>query len=195
MATKKFPSEMNTRGAVKVTDKLMICNIDTGETAYTTVAELLAAFGIATLNGNVGINTTTPGQLLELAGVQTAVIRLKNTAAGEVLNDIIGGIEFYSMDNDRVAAGTTKAAYITAIQNEGYGQATALIFGTNDTNIAAAEKMRLDRFGNVGIGTNTPTSKLQVVGLPQYTGNANAAASGLTVGALYRTGEALKVVY
>ena len=42
MATKKFPSEMNTRGAVKVTDKLMICNIDTGETAYTTVAELLA---------------------------------------------------------------------------------------------------------------------------------------------------------
>jgi hypothetical protein len=43
MATKKFPSEMDDRGVVKVTDKLMIHNIDTGLTEYTTVAELLAA--------------------------------------------------------------------------------------------------------------------------------------------------------
>jgi len=49
--------------------------------------------------------------------------------------------------------------------------------------------------GNVGIGTADPKSKLQVVGLTEYTDNAAAAAAGLTVGAFYRTGDLLKVVH
>ncbi|NTW31528.1 MAG: hypothetical protein HGB12_02695 [Bacteroidetes bacterium] len=48
---------------------------------------------------------------------------------------------------------------------------------------------------NVGIGTATPTSKLQVVGLPEYPNNATAITAGLTVGAFYRTGDLLKVVH
>jgi hypothetical protein len=40
----------------------------------------------------------------------------------------------------------------------------------------------------VGIGTATPTSALQVVGLPVYANNAAAVAGGLTAGAFYRTG-------
>lgn len=39
--------------------------------------------------------------------------------------------------------------------------------------------------GNVGIGTASPTSLLQVVGLPTYGSNALAKAAGLTVGACY----------
>jgi len=42
--------------------------------------------------------------------------------------------------------------------------------------------------GNLGIGTTTPTSKLQVVGLTVYASNATAITGGLTVGAFYRTG-------
>ena len=48
--------------------------------------------------------------------------------------------------------------------------------------------------GNLGIGTTSPTSKLQVVGLPSYADNTTAIAGGLTVGAFYHTAGVLKVV-
>jgi len=49
--------------------------------------------------------------------------------------------------------------------------------------------------GSLSIGDANPTSKLQVVGLPEYADNAAALAAGLTVGAFYRTGDILKVVH
>jgi len=60
------------------------------------------------------------------------------------------------------------------------------------------EAMRLDQNGNVGIGTSgaSPTSRLQVVGLPVYANNTEALANGLTAGAFYRTSTGvLMVVY
>jgi hypothetical protein len=48
--------------------------------------------------------------------------------------------------------------------------------------------------GNVGINTTSPTSKLQIVGLPEYATNELAITGGLTVGAFYHTAGVLKVV-
>jgi hypothetical protein len=47
----------------------------------------------------------------------------------------------------------------------------------------------------LGVGTDAPTSKLQVVGLPTYADNAAALAGGLTAGAMYiRTWHGLDIV-
>lgn len=47
----------------------------------------------------------------------------------------------------------------------------------------------------VGIGTLDPTSPLQVINIPEFTDNADALAGGLTDGAVYRTGDILKIVH
>ena len=39
----------------------------------------------------------------------------------------------------------------------------------------------------MGIGTNTPTSKLHVVGIPAYATDAAAGTAGLTAGAFWQT--------
>lgn len=68
-----------------------------------------------------------------------------------------------------------------------------MIFATGST--PATEKMTLLSNGNFGIGTSTPTAKLQVVGLDTYADNAAAITGGLTAGAFYiRTGHGLDVV-
>lgn len=66
-----------------------------------------------------------------------------------------------------------------------------LIFYTTNGNLTPGnelERMRITGNGFVGIGSNAPTSALQVVGLPVYANNAAAVTGGLTSGAFYRTG-------
>lgn len=61
-------------------------------------------------------------------------------------------------------------------------------------NSAGTPLTVIDAVGSVGIGTTTPTSKLQVVGLPTYANNAAAITGGLTAGAFYQTGADPSVV-
>lgn len=68
----------------------------------------------------------------------------------------------------------------------GGGYRVPLICNPNgDVILAGASANAIN--GKVGIGTTTPTSKLQVVGLPLYADNTTAIAGGLTAGAFYRT--------
>jgi hypothetical protein len=101
-------------------------------------------------DGNVGIGTDTPtlnsnGKFIHIHSDTTstaAASHYTNADTGSLATD--GLIVGYWNDN---------SAYVWNYEN------TALRFGTN-----ATEQLRIDAAGNVGIGTVSPTTKLDVVG-------------------------------
>ena len=117
--------------------------------------------------GNVGIGTTSPDAQLEISNSTTtdgtggASLRLTRQDVTVVADDPIGTIEFYSADAD----GAHVSSFVKGIAQETYGRKGALTFGVATTNATdASEVMRIDDTGNLGIGTTSPSEKLEVVG-------------------------------
>jgi hypothetical protein len=168
-------------------------------------------------NGAVGIGTDTP-----TAGTRLHVYRAVNDFLYEVkVENPTNGISaaasiLIQSDNGKMEFGQLSTLFTTY---SGYGQTgdTFIRSGTGARNMnfltdpanpgkflffsrlnptidAATPSLAIDGL-KVGIGTNTMTSSLQVVGLLEYTDNADALANGLTIGAFYRTGDLLKVVH
>ena len=105
-------------------------------TTTTNVATIgTAAYFVA--NGNVGIGTASPTARLDVSGGIRAL-------GGATYGTGVAGYSFGTNDTD---GGMFSPADGT------------LVFATNN-----AERMRIDSNGNVGIGTNSPISKLNVNG-------------------------------
>lgn len=113
--------------------------------------------------GNVGIGTTSPGAKLELAsgnaglGILAATNRLRFTDNDPTLvsGQTTGAVEWYTSDTD--APGIH--AYIGTLgANTG---AADLTFGTG-VGGSTAERMRITSTGNVGIGTSSPSTILDL---------------------------------
>ena len=145
--------------------------------------------------GNVGIGTNNPLARLDVKAPSSDI-------AGQI---IVGGL--IDTGTDDVAFGVLNFANINAANTQLNdilasisGEKTdssnrgELVFSTSN-DAAPAERMRIDKDGNVGIGETNPTAPLQVVGIAEYTNNTTALAAGLTAGAFYRTGDDLKVVH
>lgn len=214
MATKKFSSEFDSRGIVKVTDKLIIQNIDTGAVEYTTVAGLLGVLASVNQTGVKILGTDPTSAYLNiknLNGQEYKIMAGLTSVSNDgfaIRNITSGRDELYIDPNGILYANSLALFYSAGVAYNGIRRSTTKIEYYNDgitsnpanpihvfTGTSGAVLLTILQGGNIGIGTLSPTSKLQVVGLPEYNDNTNAAASGLAAGAFYRTGDALKVVH
>lgn len=116
-----------------------------------------------TSGGNVGIGTSSPNSRLEVReanrvfdGYGNVNVFTTDTGTQNVGGSIaLGGDSF---------GGTTPYPFakIQGIKEGGGTWSGSLILGTTQSNSAITEKMRITSAGNVGIGTSSPSEKLEV---------------------------------
>jgi len=112
-------------------------------------------------DGNVGIGTSSPDELLSL---DSGNIKLTNNESGE------SKIYFtHSPSADR-------RAYIGALETDGNGN--SLIFASNANGTDGVERVRIDSSGNVGIGTSSPAYELDVNGQINIADGKNIRCEG-----------------
>ena len=93
--------------------------------------------------------------------------------------------------DDQSATNSVFVQYNCEISGSGADNYIALWNGTGELQSSVIHQDG----SNIGIGTVSPTTKLQVVGLPKHPSNAAAQAAGLTAGAFYHDQGNLRVVY
>jgi hypothetical protein len=129
---------------------------------------------------NVGIGTSTPSQLLDVNGVGLIQTRLTVGRTSEY--DTSGNLSIFGNGKNMLILQTcdnsldrglsfrnSGGAYITYISTANAGSNIGdLVFGVSSATRTVVddieERMRITTSGNVGIGTSTPTNKLEVVG-------------------------------
>ena len=125
--------------------------------SLTTVMTLLSG-------GNVGIGTTTPADVLDVQGGNNRIRVGSGNGAGSGI--VVGNISSGGAGLWDTVYATTPSASNAIIYAGGAGN---VLFGSPAAGVVAfgisgTEKMRLDTSGNVGIGTTTVSSVLDVMG-------------------------------
>ncbi len=123
-------------------------------------------------NGNVGIGTTSPGAPLEIAATNHKLLKLKDTGSSDPVS-AIAFIEFTTSNDTRMGyigdgnGGNDTFEFSAAQGDARIAAKDDIRFATNNT-----QKAIIKANGNVGIGTNNPTEKLEIAnGGIQLNGN------------------------
>jgi hypothetical protein len=159
-------------------------------------------------SGNVGIGTSSPGSKLEVEGNSTdSRVHISNTSSGGTAFDGSGSgllltagamnstskftpaIQFGSIDGSFTTTNPKVLAAINGVASQSYTTDTAgameLAFYTTPLNQSTGndvqERLRIDRDGNVGIGTNNPQHVLDVLSQNSNTDETVAAFGNQTI--------------
>jgi hypothetical protein len=166
-------------GTITPTAKLDINGAATGGLSLNVSDDLF----VNDTSGYVGIGTTAPARRLEIVGGgdalgigQNVILRLTPNTNSINYNEILGSLEFYSTDTSTGATGIV--ADVSAV-NENGGSFAGLDYGlafSTGRPSTYGERVRIDRSGNVGIGTTNPGVKLEVSG--QIRANGTSSTGG-----------------
>ena len=112
---------------------------------------------------SVGIGTYAPSGTLEVSDT-TGILRISSTKnSTTTVGEKVAGLEFFSDDDSGSSADTVRAS-INLIAETTFGSSHGLALSTKgDVAGDPVERVRINRIGNVGIGTDDPaTYKLQL---------------------------------
>ena len=143
----------------------LIYETDTNRTlVYDNAAWLVVAdnqvLSIDPANSRVGIGTTSPRTPLEIQGTSSGSVDEVLLLAADG-NQVAGSGARLHLSGGNA---TQRSAYIEGVNTGGATNAHALTFGTSTDSSDPVERMRIDSSGNVGIGTTTPATALEVAG-------------------------------
>lgn len=109
--------------------------------------------------GNVGIGTITPSVKLDISGDAPSITaRVRNNSVG------LSNYAELLLETSNSFNGIGRASIKGASANDGNSDTVMIFATTSGTNPVATEKMRLDQFGNLGIGISQPVRPLHVAG-------------------------------
>jgi len=146
-----------------------------------------------TITGNVGIGTTSPNWLLQVAGTRPS-FALSDTSASANLKhwlfSSMGGNLYIGTSTDAYATSSPSALTITNAGNVGIGTSSPTTYKFSVAGSASLgsgdEVMRISSTGNVGIGTTTPYAKLSLVDNTASLRDVFTISSSTTSGAVFR---------